>query len=402
MLSFMRQTIRAVARSGTQPGGRPCAVRRPECEVLEGRTLPSLTGAQLFANSLGSHAHATIASAPTGRSVVAWVKEISPLDHDIKAQVFDASGHKVGGVLSVASGRENTYQPAVAVNAKGAFVVAWTLDFSRTDTDIHATLFRPDRTRVANDFEVATTYKREFGANVGMDVQGDFVVSYTVQYSSSDTDVRAALFGPGAHPIRTINVANSTRPEATSRVFVSSGGAFTVSYSSSGTRVVEHFTRSGQPTNSPPPTRTPPPPPTRTPPPTPPPHPQPHSTLPLRGRIVGGFLQVAAGADRGKHYDLAGIGSLTGLGEVMLTGELRSTGFVQSGHATGALTLRNSHGMVRLNLQGPTQRAFAPLPRRFHFTVAGGSGSYSHLHEAGILNVHLSRLSHTFTIDIIP
>ena len=55
-------------------------VRRPECEVLEGRTLPSLTGAQLFANSLGSHAHAVIASTPSGRSVVAWVQERTPLD----------------------------------------------------------------------------------------------------------------------------------------------------------------------------------------------------------------------------------------------------------------------------------------------------------------------------------
>src|SRR5438874_13499698 len=102
MLSFIRQTLRAVARSGTSTGGRPCAVRRPGCELLEDRTLPSLTGAQLFANSLGSQAHAVVASAPSGRSVVAWVQEKSPLDHDIEAQIFDASGHKVGGTISVA------------------------------------------------------------------------------------------------------------------------------------------------------------------------------------------------------------------------------------------------------------------------------------------------------------
>src|SRR5262249_5102365 len=158
----------------------------------------------------------------------------------------DAYGHKVGSVISVASGRENQYQPAVAMNATGSFVVAWTLDFSRTDTDIHASLFRADGTRVANDFDVATTYKREFGASVSMDVQADVVVSYPVQYNSTDTDVRAALFAPGAHHIRTIDVADSTRPEANSRVFVSSGGAFTVSYTSSGSRVVKHFSRSGQ------------------------------------------------------------------------------------------------------------------------------------------------------------
>src|SRR5262249_54972251 len=111
MLSFIRQTLRGVARSGPSTGGRPRAVRRPECEVLEDRSLPSLTGAQLFANSLGSQAHAVVASSASGRSVVAWVQEKSPLDHDIKAQIFDASGHKVGGALSVADGRENQYQP---------------------------------------------------------------------------------------------------------------------------------------------------------------------------------------------------------------------------------------------------------------------------------------------------
>ena len=80
----------------------------------------------------------------------------------------------------------------------------------------------------------------------------------------------------------------------------------------------------------------------------------------------------------------------------------RSTGFVRSSHATGTLTLRNSHGTVRLSLQGPTQTAFAPLPQHFHFVVVSGSGSYSHLHAAGTINVHLVPASHTFSIDIIP
>src|SRR5262249_37719966 len=148
------------------------------------------------------------------------------------------------------------------------------------------------------------------------------------------------------------------RPEGASRVIVASGGGFTVSYSSSGNRLVESFSRNGQPLNGPPPIPPPPPPPT------PPPKPKP--TPPLRGTIGGGCLQVAPGADRGKHYDVAGIGSLTGVGEVTLTGDLRSTGFVQAGHATGVLTLRNSHGTVRLNLDESVQKAFAPLPQHFH------------------------------------
>src|SRR5262249_15198985 len=139
---------------------------------------------------------------------------------------------------------------------------------------------------LARDFDVATTYKREYDASVGMDAQGDYVISYTVQFNASDSDIRAALFGPGTSSIRTIDVAKSTRSESDSHVVVSANGAFSVSYVSSGTRVSERFTRNGQPIDG------------TTPPPTPPPIPQlPRAPLPLRGTIFGGFLQVAPGVD---------------------------------------------------------------------------------------------------------
>src|SRR5262249_28970710 len=118
MFSFFRQW----ARNGTRKGAQAPAVRRLECESLEDRTLPSLTGAQLFARSLPLADHAVVASVPGGRSVVAWEVAVSSRDHDIKAQVFDSSGHKLGGVIAVASGRVNQYTPTVAVNAAGQFV----------------------------------------------------------------------------------------------------------------------------------------------------------------------------------------------------------------------------------------------------------------------------------------
>src|SRR5262249_44483326 len=142
MFSFLRQTFCQWARTGTRGSAQQSAVRRLECEVLEDRMLLSLTGAQLFANSLPSAAQAVVANAPDGRAVVAWTVEITPINHNIHAQLFDAAGHKTGPEILVAGGREDQCYPAVAMNANGDFVIAWTLDFFGDDTDIHASVFR--------------------------------------------------------------------------------------------------------------------------------------------------------------------------------------------------------------------------------------------------------------------
>src|SRR5437899_935047 len=101
MFSFLRQTFCQWARTGTRTGAQPPAVRRLECEALEDRMLLSLSGAQLFAAALPAADHAAIATAPGGRSVVAWQEPFGAL-HDIHAQIFDPSGHKLGGDILVA------------------------------------------------------------------------------------------------------------------------------------------------------------------------------------------------------------------------------------------------------------------------------------------------------------
>ena len=295
MFSFIRQTYCQWARTGTRPGAQPRAVRRLECEALEDRMLLSLTGAQLFANSLGANSQATLASSPGGRSIVAWTVENSPSDHDVKAQLFDASGNKLGGVITVAGGTENQYSPSVAINAAGQFAVAWTIDFSTTDTDVHATLFRADGSRVRDDFGVATSWKREYEPSVGIDARGDFTVSYTYQFASDDTDVKAVQYDAGANLLRSLDVAVSTRMENHSHIAMAATGQFTVSYLVDGQSTVRYFSSSGQPLESgqggstTPPTVTPPP--HVTPPPPPPPTPP-----ILTGILAGGYFSGPVGA----------------------------------------------------------------------------------------------------------
>jgi hypothetical protein len=389
MFSFFRQTFRKWARSGTREGGQPHTARRLECEPLEERTLLSLTGAQLFARSLSSQAHAALSTAPGGRSVVAWETQVSSLDHDIKAQIFDATGHKIGGVLTVAGGRSNQYTPTVAVNANGQFVVAWTTDFTRTDKDIHATLFRANGTRVRSDFPVAWTYKAEYTPKAGIDARGNFDISYTLQYGGADTDVKVAMFNSSATFLRTVDVASTSHAEANAGITVATDGRFAVSYLSAGTRHVRLFSSAGKALDSgvpPPPTPTPPPP----------------ATPPLRGTLAGGYLAASLGTGKGSRYDLVGIGNLTGLGEVTVTGDLISTGSAVSSDATGVLTVHDDRGTVRLAVVGPAQGPNAPLPSQFHYTVTAGTGAYTSLHSHGLVNVHLISANHTLTLGLVP
>lgn len=387
MFSFFRQTFQEWARSGTRAGAPLQPQPRLQCEALEDRMLLSLTGAQLFAHSLPAADHAIVATSG-GHSVVAWTIENSPINHDIKAQLFDASGHKVGGVVTVAGGSLNQYSPAVAVNARGDFVVAWDTDFSLTDNDVHAALFRANGSRV-KEVVVADTPRREYDASVGIDARDDFVVSYTVQIQGSDTDVKAVLYNASANPVRSIDVASTTRAEGHSHVSMASNGAFSISYVSGSSTLVSRYTSAGLPVSVlPPPPHLPPPP--------PPPAPS------LGGMLAGGYVAAATGPDRAPRYDLAAIGSLSGLGQVMVTGDLFSTGFTRTGHASGELFLRGAGGTVTLDVTGPQQGAFAALPQQFHYTVESGTGSFAHLHASGALNVHLFPSFHTLTLDLVP
>jgi hypothetical protein len=109
----------------------------------------------------------------------------------------------------------------------------------------------------------------------------------------------------------------------------------------------------------------------------------------LDGTVRGTLTPAAGNPDLGRRYDLAGHGSLGGLGSFHVTGYLLGTGFLADGHAGGELTLTNSRGTIKLRLEGdPAQGAFAPLPAGFHFTVTGGTGAYKGLRDDGEVSLH--------------
>ncbi len=189
---------------------------------------------------------ASVASSPTaGRYVVAWTDHKAYKDSDIKAQRYDAAGHKIGKEITVDGSREIDHDPVVAMDAHGNFVVVWTRDFYGSDTDLWAARYRADGTRLGSSFRVATNYKAEFDPSVAMAGNGNFVVSYTLKFNASDTDVYAKMFKANGTLARTITVADSTRREGQSNVAATADGRFDIAYTDSNNIILQRFSKYG-------------------------------------------------------------------------------------------------------------------------------------------------------------
>jgi hypothetical protein len=248
MFSFFRQSFRQWARSGTKSAGAQKApARRLQCETLEDRILPSMTGTEMLVNTTKTYPEQQPAAATSsnGMSVVVWTEVFPGYTRNILAQRFDAYGHKLGGQIVVAGGRSPQHKPSVAIDAQGNFVVTWITDYSTSDQDIHAAIFRANGTRVGNEIVVASTPKNEYDPSVAMAANGKFVISYTYQFNTSDTDIKAILFNANGSIARTIDVAVSTRVEKNSRVTMSPDGRFAIAYTKSDDIYVQRYDRYG-------------------------------------------------------------------------------------------------------------------------------------------------------------
>jgi hypothetical protein len=136
---------------------------------------------------------ADIASDGAGAFVVVWTSYLSTTDDygSIQGQRYASDGTSLGGQFQVSS-YVTGYQwdPAVAVDADGDFVVVWTSDLSATDGfgSIQGQRYASDGTALGSQFQVnsyVTGYQRD--PAVAVDDDGDFVVAWT-SYGSSGTD----------------------------------------------------------------------------------------------------------------------------------------------------------------------------------------------------------------------
>jgi hypothetical protein len=215
--------------------GRPAQrqPRRPsvrlECEGLEDRLCPSPIGSTFLVNTKTAlHQYESAnASSANGRNVVVWTDQSYQGNTDIKAQVYDASGQKVGGEIAVAVSPRKEDQPAVAMDGVGNFAVVWTEQLSASNHNVQGARYAADDT-LLDSFTVADSGQDEYGPSIAMAAGGDFVVSYT--RNSTSQDIWGYTFYANGVPHQSFAVTASSRNDLNSRAAMAPDGRFAIAY----------------------------------------------------------------------------------------------------------------------------------------------------------------------------
>jgi Ca2+-binding RTX toxin-like protein len=160
------------------------AVSRVWFELLERRMLLSLSaaGAEFRANTFtaGSQSDAAIAADSNGNFVVAWSSDGQDgSSGGIYAQRYNAAGVKQGAEFRVNTVTLNAQSdPAVAMDADGDFVIAWTSS-DGSSNGIFAQRYSAAGVKQGDQFRVnTTTSNAQNNAAIAMDDAGNFVVAW--------------------------------------------------------------------------------------------------------------------------------------------------------------------------------------------------------------------------------
>jgi len=132
-----------------------------------------------------------------GRFAVSWLEDRTT--DSVRVRLFDALGAPQGPSLKVNSiGLKALAWPSTAMNADGAFVVAWDGDPNKaSEDDIHARIYQADGTPLGDEFLVNTTRPgAQVNPRVAVNSRGEFIVVW--ENSSADpnggTDVVGQRF----------------------------------------------------------------------------------------------------------------------------------------------------------------------------------------------------------------
>ncbi|HET7675491.1 MAG TPA: Ig-like domain-containing protein [Gammaproteobacteria bacterium] len=150
-----------------------------------------------------------VAMDAAGDFVVVWSSYDAPSDFGVFAQRYQADGTPAGTEFHVnltTSGKQN--EPAVAMDAVGDFVIAWSSYGQDGDGNgVFARRYKADGTPLSGELQVNTqTIADQQTPAVAMDADGDFVVAW-VDYQ---TNVDGSYFGIFARPFEAGGVAVGT------------------------------------------------------------------------------------------------------------------------------------------------------------------------------------------------
>jgi hypothetical protein len=169
------------------------------------------------------------ASSSNGISVVVWVHVYSSTDHDIYGQLYDASGKMMGSQFAIDASFADEREPAVAMDGQGNFVVTWTRT-TGGNSNVMAARYSSQGIPSGVIFAVADSIKPEHDPDVAMDSAGNFIVSYTLDYSATNQDILVNRYLANGTLARTISVARTTNNESRSSIAAAPDGRFDIAY----------------------------------------------------------------------------------------------------------------------------------------------------------------------------
>jgi hypothetical protein len=220
-------------RQGPLPSRARDRKRRPSLEALEGRQLLSLGPEMILpvnTTTRNNQFDADNASSSNGSSVVVWTDQFSVTDHDIRAQLFNSAGAKVGPEIAVSLSTLDENSPAVAMDSHGNFVVSWTQIQPGGDTNVVAQRFGSGGGRQGTVIQVGAGTFREHDSDVAMSAGGSFTVAYVRDTNNNNPDVFAKQYDAFGNLLDVVNVATTGRAETSPSIAMTPDGRFDVAW----------------------------------------------------------------------------------------------------------------------------------------------------------------------------
>jgi hypothetical protein len=190
------------------------------------------SGAFLRSESVATSGHEEYGSSvdmnSSGQFVVAYTYDFSSSDQDVYANTYTASGALIRST-PIANSSQPEYEPSAAIDAYGDFVVSYTT--GSNVTQVQARYVTANGLSQVAPISVGWAGSSEYQSSVDMASDGRFVIAYTYQYSATDSDVYAQEFTSTGGAIGgAFVVSNTANPEMTPSAAMDSAGDFAVGY----------------------------------------------------------------------------------------------------------------------------------------------------------------------------
>jgi hypothetical protein len=139
------------------------------------------------------NANSAVASSADGASVAVWVNADSPTDHNIWAQRLDTNGQPAGAVIPVDTTAADSYDPHVAMDSQGRFVVTYYDQNPDGTYTVMMRYFSASGAPLTASTAVTPAGETDYNPSVAAS-NGSFVIAWTNQSAASYTNIKAERF----------------------------------------------------------------------------------------------------------------------------------------------------------------------------------------------------------------